>query len=277
MPRNQQPWIKFYYRRWLESEKVWRMSPAGQGLYMRALALQSRDWNIPADPELLALALQIKATDMAAWAEARVHFLEEVVNGETRLYNLKLRQELEATLKKSKKRSEAGFKGGSKTKAIATAKGTQKENKKESSAPLRASLSSSYSKSDSESDFNEFYGLYPLKKKRARALEAWVKKVDSHELALRIIEHLRERVGRDPQWKKGYIEHPTTWINGQQWEDDYMATPEAAPRRGPVRPGEVRNGEMAQHSAPKSAPLSQEEADMFKTENDRYWEEVAAK
>lgn len=73
--------------------------------------------------------------------------------------------------------------------------------------------------------FPEFWSAYPKKREKKKARDAWKrKKLDAR--ADEIITDVQTRIEKDGQWIEGYIPHPTTYINGERWED------EIEPRRG---------------------------------------------
>ncbi len=85
--------------------------------------------------------------------------------------------------------------------------------------------------------FQTFWRLYPRHVKKPKALEAWEK--------LNPDEELREQIFRaialqcENNWKgkdQQYIPHPTTWINGGQWDDD-IEPPEDKTKRNGSRSG----------------------------------------
>lgn len=66
--------------------------------------------------------------------------------------------------------------------------------------------------------FNSFYSMYPVKKSKKKAEEKWNRlSLEKQNLAM---ADLPERMRKDSQWLAGYIPHPTTYINGELWEDE---------------------------------------------------------
>jgi len=68
--------------------------------------------------------------------------------------------------------------------------------------------------------FEQFWALYPKKAAKKEALKAFSKL--RHEQQLSAINALSNHV---QYWKitgtdKMYIPHPSTWINGERWEDE---------------------------------------------------------
>ena len=68
--------------------------------------------------------------------------------------------------------------------------------------------------------FEEFYGLYPRKVQKQRAIMAF-KKITKKEEAL-ILEALPKHVKlwHEKGTEKDYIPHPASWLNAKSWEDD---------------------------------------------------------
>lgn len=69
--------------------------------------------------------------------------------------------------------------------------------------------------------FDDFWSAWPKGRRRAKkkAREAWKRKrLDKR--ADEIIADVRNRIANDEQWKRGYIPMPTTYINGERWEDE---------------------------------------------------------
>lgn len=67
--------------------------------------------------------------------------------------------------------------------------------------------------------FEDFWETYPTKREKKKAREAWKRhKLDAR--ADQIIADVEKRQRLDEQWLRGYIPHPTTYINGHRWEDE---------------------------------------------------------
>lgn len=67
--------------------------------------------------------------------------------------------------------------------------------------------------------FPEFWATYPVKKGKADALKKWKSK-GCDAIADQIIAHVRLMEREDDQWKRGYIPHGSTYINGELWTDE---------------------------------------------------------
>lgn len=69
------------------------------------------------------------------------------------------------------------------------------------------------------SRFEEWWKCYPKKVKKADAQKKWkVKKLDAK--ADTLIADVANRIANDSQWAGGFIPHPTTYLNGERWEDE---------------------------------------------------------
>lgn len=70
-----------------------------------------------------------------------------------------------------------------------------------------------------EEEFDKFWEEYPKKQNKARAFRAWLKLRPDLDKCL---ESLRKHK-RSDQWLNEdgtFIPHASTWINGEQWEDE---------------------------------------------------------
>lgn len=67
--------------------------------------------------------------------------------------------------------------------------------------------------------FDEWWNLYPRKVERKKSKAIWCRrKLD--QMADTIIEDTRTRPTRCASWQGGYIPYPTTYLNGDRWEDE---------------------------------------------------------
>lgn len=67
--------------------------------------------------------------------------------------------------------------------------------------------------------FEEWWKEYPVKRNKRKAHDIWKrKKLD--EVATDLINDVKRRITNDDQWKRGFIPHPTTYLNGNRWEDE---------------------------------------------------------
>ena len=72
-------------------------------------------------------------------------------------------------------------------------------------------------------EFDTFWELYPKKVAQPRAIKAWnaaVKKTDPSV----ILAGLRRQLPDFKQRDRKYIPHPSTWLNGEEWNNDLSST-----------------------------------------------------
>ncbi len=74
-----------------------------------------------------------------------------------------------------------------------------------------------------EIEFEDFWKTYPIKKNKKKARSYWEKL--SYEDKEKIIQDVPERKTKDKDWLRGAIPHPTTYLNGQRWEDEIEIAP----------------------------------------------------
>lgn len=70
--------------------------------------------------------------------------------------------------------------------------------------------------------FDKFWEIYPKKKDKAKARQKWLKLKPNDELFNKIITAVKEQAQSD-QWQKDdgqYIPYPSTWLNGERWNDE---------------------------------------------------------
>lgn len=79
--------------------------------------------------------------------------------------------------------------------------------------------------------FADFWAEYPNKKGKADAKRTWSRKgLDAK--ADDLIAHVRLMAGTDDGWRRGFVPMGSTYLNGDRWEDEPQATPDA--RAGPA-------------------------------------------
>jgi hypothetical protein len=66
-------------------------------------------------------------------------------------------------------------------------------------------------------NFELFWSAYPKKRKKKSALEIWRRKKPD---APTLIADIENRLANDGQWLEGFIPDPTTYLNGERWEDE---------------------------------------------------------
>ena len=74
--------------------------------------------------------------------------------------------------------------------------------------------------------FKAFWAVYPIKKGKGRAWKSWQRqKLDP--LQAIICRSVEDHLDHDDDWRRGFIKHPETFLNGQCWEDDLTPSPAA--------------------------------------------------
>ena len=66
--------------------------------------------------------------------------------------------------------------------------------------------------------FNEFWKHYPRKISKANAEKVWLRLKPDDELTKKIILAINKQGLRNREIQ--FVPHPTTWLNGQRWEDE---------------------------------------------------------
>ena len=82
---------------------------------------------------------------------------------------------------------------------------------------LQPSTRSNPLSADALGAFEQFWEAYPNKKDKKKAAKAFAK-IKPDQLPA-ILEAIAEQKASD-QWQRGFIPHPTTWLNGERWQDE---------------------------------------------------------
>lgn len=83
--------------------------------------------------------------------------------------------------------------------------------------------------------FAEFWSAYPVKKGKAAAEKAWRSK-RCDPIADQIIAHVQLMTALDDDWRRGFVPHGSTYVNGERWNDEPKgaAPPRAGPQQKPM-------------------------------------------
>lgn len=76
--------------------------------------------------------------------------------------------------------------------------------------------------SDSNTNFELFWEKYPRHENKKKAKAKWDKL--PAETRAKILADIPRRV-KSEQWMKGFVPHPTTYLNGERWEDEIRSAP----------------------------------------------------
>jgi len=72
--------------------------------------------------------------------------------------------------------------------------------------------------------FDQFWDAYPKKKNKKKAKQIWTsRKLDS--MADYLINDVILKSQKDRSWLEGYAPNPTTYLNGDRWEDEIEVKP----------------------------------------------------
>jgi len=87
--------------------------------------------------------------------------------------------------------------------------------------------------SSTDGHFENFWKTYPKKVKKKDTEKRW-KALNLDSLGERIIRDVEARKKNDERWKAGYVPDPTTYLNGERWEDEIEVSrkTERLPTRG---------------------------------------------
>ena len=71
--------------------------------------------------------------------------------------------------------------------------------------------------------FDDFWKIYPKKTDKLKAKKKWDKLKPSEETLLLITKNIRLRIDSGSWSDPQYIPHPTTYLNGERWNDEITA------------------------------------------------------
>jgi biotin operon repressor len=71
--------------------------------------------------------------------------------------------------------------------------------------------------------FARFWDAYPIKRNKKKAEQIW-KRRKLDRVAELLVEDVKQRKRMDENWRKGYVPHATTYLNGDRWEDEIKST-----------------------------------------------------
>jgi uncharacterized protein YdaU (DUF1376 family) len=164
------------------------------------------------------------------WADVKQTLIEFFVVSNGVLKHPRIEADLKFIEEKQQKAVAAG-------KASALARAERKKNKDNArstdvTTDVAETLQPNGNHIDSESDseslttspplaagFDAFWKAYPTKKNKKKALEIWKRK-KLHTQSAKLIADILNRKEKDRAWNEGFIPHPTTYLNGERWEDE---------------------------------------------------------
>ena len=88
--------------------------------------------------------------------------------------------------------------------------------------PKRTTNKPKRTQSRADKRFEDFWDVYPRKVKKAESRKKWkLKKLD--KIADLLIADVQNRLENDGRWYDGFIPDPTTYLNGERWNDELSA------------------------------------------------------
>lgn len=117
-------------------------------------------------------------------------------------------------------------------------------------APSQKSKTDREGQKAKEEWFSEFWQAYPKKKNKARAKQAFFR-IKNIEKVFPVMMQALGRQKASADWQKDggqYIPLPTTWLNGERWEDVEQVEVQP-PASGPVHPTQESIDKRNQESA----------------------------
>ena len=81
-----------------------------------------------------------------------------------------------------------------------------------------------------DKQFDEFWSLYPKKVEKKKAKAVFEKLDPDEELLKKMLDAIKKQKESD-QWQRGFIPNPTTWLNGERWNDDIPKAPQTSAKK----------------------------------------------
>lgn len=240
---NRPPSYQLYVKDWLTSRKIAVMNLSQIGAYSLLLAAcwDSDDCSLPDDDRTLAALSRMGdqwGTD--ASMPVRACFVPHPKHP-GHLTNKRLLKEFTSLQKFRRAKQRAGHVGGVKSglsRRQIRVKDTEADlkqcldfasSKTESKRTSSSSSSSSILKSKTtvlnghQSGFDIFWKAYPKKRGKGQAEKVWAK-LQPDDVLLGTMLGKLDQAKQTLQWTKDggeFIPHPTTWLNGKGWEDEF--------------------------------------------------------
>jgi len=195
------------------------------GVYIRLLSHQWVNGGLNSDPNRLANIVGIELLDV--WHELSCKF---VICDDGKIRNPKLEKVRDQQTAYRNSQSESGKKGAAKrwgNKEPAKKKDGDPDSKPISGSnsgkvALHSSSSSSKDQNTTSkpaSRFDDFWEVCPKKVGKKKTKEIW-KRRKLDRIADKIISDITTRMKNDKKWIDGFIPNPTTYLNGDRWEDE---------------------------------------------------------
>lgn len=97
-----------------------------------------------------------------------------------------------------------------------------KEIFKDNNININNKYNNKYNNQDLENMFECFWKIYPVKKGKKKAKEKFIRhlKNNTYDEIIKGLNNYIEYI-KEKKLEEKYIKHPTTWLNGECWNDEY--------------------------------------------------------
>jgi hypothetical protein len=113
-------------------------------------------------------------------------------------------------------------------------------------------------------DFSRLYSVYPIKKGKSGAFQAYRERARAGDLPAldRLLEVIAAFKSEDDQWRRGYAPYLATWLRERRWDDEVLV------RSGAKTPAEtmpVPERKLTAWTPPPAKPMTQLPSETEKT------------
>ncbi len=242
------PAFQFYPSDWLSDTQLRMCSPATRGIWIDFLCYM---WESPEKGKLSGSVKRLSRL-VGVSEDEFLEFLEEmeefgfgdVTKGhdDVTLINRRMHKEFlereNARLRKQRQREKQSCPPDvTPPSSSSSSSSTSKDNRGTPLTPLeggnRTNLQNVKMKKRKVGDydpggFEKFWGAYPRRVARQAAVKGWNKLKPDPALQAEIITDLTARARDDPKWVEDggqFIPHPSTYLNGARWKDEWRKQP----------------------------------------------------
>jgi hypothetical protein len=114
-------------------------------------------------------------------------------------------------------------------------------------------------------DFSRLYGVYPIKKGKSGAFQAYRELARAGDLPAldRLLEVIAAFKTDDDQWRRGYAPYLATWLRERRWDDEVLVRRSDA--KTPAETTPVPERKLTAWTPPPAKPMTQLPAETEKT------------
>lgn len=77
---------------------------------------------------------------------------------------------------------------------------------------------------DKDDAFERFWAIYPRHTNKKKAYNSFVKKCNDESVLQKMLSAIVDQKETEQWQNEKFIPHPTTWLNGERWEDEIKLT-----------------------------------------------------